>query len=518
MSNTSNGSISDTPEFEDHMMQYRSIGLTFGCLIAAFAVLASCSTTSGGRGSSAARADAGARQAEAAAEEAVGELDDEGRSENRPGGREGADLPSVPAGEDVPDWIETYPSDEDYYIGIGGFSGSDDRAELLEQGRLSALRALAGEISTEISSELRAVTREDSEGGRYDSSTLIMNAMVAEELAGVEVVDSYYSESIGQWFYLRLSKEEFRRYQREEITRIEQRLENLLSPVAGSPDVTATQELATLLRALGIAADSPYGGEARLSVAGLEGYATDVIVTRIQTVFDGLLLRPGSATVSTLPGEPAVVTVSARTPGRPAGAGRLPFVIETADGRRTDVAANESGQARTTMDTAGMAPGTYPVTVRVSLEAVTAGEEIPAIEVAVPETSFSLEVRPLAVSLSVRRADGGRLRGMEGYLRELISESIPVSFTGGRGDGRLEFTVEHRELPENDYGIVFVVAHATLNAQRAGANVVNYRTPEVKEGGLDAGQALSRAVNKLQEHLAQDPEFDDALADFAEGR
>jgi hypothetical protein len=108
---------------------------------------------------------------------------------------------------------------------------------------------------------------------------------------------------------------------------------------------------------------------------------------------------------------------------------------------------------------------------------------------------------------------------MEGYLRELVSGEIPVSFAdaAGASDATLAFTVEHRELPENDYGLVFVVAHATMDGRRDGVNVVSYTTPEVKEGGLDSGQALSRAVNKLQEHLADDPEFKAALRTFADG-
>lgn len=488
-------------------MHYRLIPRLVGSL-AAVAIAASCATAPSGDAGGRAAADDAAR-AEAAAADAL-----EGT------GDAPARLPEVPEGEDVPAWIETYPSDDEYYIGIGGFAESDDRAELLERGRLSAMRALAAQISTEIRSELRAVTREDSDGRSYDSSTLLMNAMVEEDLQGVEVVDSYYSESIGQWFYLRLSKAEYRRYQQEETARLEQRLESLLAPVAGAPDVTAAAELAGLFRALGIAVDSPYAGEARISVAGIDGYAADVIVTRIQTVLDGLRLRSRSAQLSTLPGTPAELVIEATSPGRGAGAGRIPLVIEAGDAQPLTVSADETGAARATIPTAGLAPGTYAVTAAVSLDAVTAAEQAPSVEVSIPETSLDLEVRPLSVYISVRTADGGRLPGMEGYLRELISGMIPVSFAEGAAgsDGILSFTVQHRELPENDYGLVFVFAHAALNASRGRANVASYRTPEVKEGGLDAEQAFSRAVNELQEHLAGDREFERTLDAFARGR
>ena len=474
--------------------------------VLALGLIVSCATAPEDDGGESA-ASAAAR-AEAAA---AGALDGESSS--------GAQLPQVPAGEDVPSWIETYPSDEDYYIGIGGFAESDDRAELLERGRLAALRALAGEISTEIRSELRAVTREDSSGRSSDSSTTIMNAMVEEELQGVEVVDSYYSESIGQWFYLRLSREQFRRYQREETAKLEQRLGSLVGPVAGSSDVTAAQELSTLFRALGIAADSPYGGEARITVGGVEGYALDALVTRIQTVLDGLILRPRTTRLSSLPGTPVSFAVDAQSPGRRAGAGRIPVAITRDGGDPITLSADAAGTTTASLPTQGLAPGIYPVTASVDLAAFSTPELARSLDVAVPEASASLEIRALSVFMPVRTGDGGRLAGMEGYLRELVSGEIPVSFADAAdgSDATLSFTVEHRELPENDYGIVFVVAHATMDARRDGANVVSYSTPEVKEGGLDSGQALSRAVNKLQEHLADDPEFKAALRTFADG-
>ncbi|MFP4566335.1 MAG: hypothetical protein ACLFNX_07510 [Spirochaetaceae bacterium] len=492
----------------NHTAGARLLLIALASAVAVGGVLASCASapSPGNRGGESA-ASAAAR-AESAAADA---LDGEGSSGSR--------LPNVPPGEDVPHWIETYPSDGSYYIGIGGFADSEDRAELLERGRLAALRALAGEISTEIRSELRAVTREDSDGRRSDSSTMIMNAMVEEELEGVEVVDSYYSESIGQWFYLRLSKEDYRRYQQEEIAELERRLGALLAPVAGSPDVTAAQELSTLYRALGIAIDSPYGGEARLSVDGVEGYAADALVTRIQTVLDGLVLRPRAARLAALPGTPVSVVVDAQSPGRRAGAGRVPLIIARDGGDPLSVTADESGTAGVDLSTSGTTPGVYPVTAAVDLDALASQGGAPALDAAVPEASVTLEIRALSVLMSVQTGDGGRLSGMEGYLREFVSQEIPVSFADGRAgsDASLTFTVQHQELPENDYGIVFVVANVVMDARRNGTNVVSYSSPDVKEGGLDAGQALSRAVDKLQEHLAGDAEFKAALRTFAEG-
>jgi hypothetical protein len=119
----------------------------------------------------------------------------------------------------------------------------------------------------------------------------------------------------------------------------------------------------------------------------------------------------------------------------------------------------------------------------------------------------------------VEAADGSDLAGLDGFLREYVSEAAPVGFADqpDQADAELSVTVQSRELPENEFGIVFVFAHAVVSGTRDGENVLNYRTPEVKEGGLDAAQALSRAAGKLQEHLDSDAQFRSALESFARG-
>ncbi|MFP3960382.1 MAG: hypothetical protein ACLFUX_09455 [Spirochaetaceae bacterium] len=435
-------------------------------------------------------------------------------------------LPAVPDGEEVPAWIERYPSDAEHYIGIGGFSGSEDRAELLERGRLAALRALAAEISTEIRSELRTVTREDSQGERYDSSTLLMDAMVEERLQGVEVVDSYYSPSIGQWFYLRLSKEEFERYRQQEIVRVEERLASILTPLsddpAGRADASAAHELSLLLQALGAAAESPYGGDARVAVAEEEGYAFDILRARIRRVLEEIEIEPRQEDLSQPAAESAVIRVSAAAPERAAGTGRIPLRVEpaTADTHALTATTDDSGRASLTIPSSRLEPGTYPVSLRVDLERLAASVEAPSTGISAPRTSFILEIRPLSVLLSAEREDGKRAGGLESSLRELVAERIPVRFTDmdGEADGSLRFIVEHRELPENDYGLVFVFAGMAVDGRRDGENVVSYRSPDIKEGGLDSEQALTRAVNKLKDHLADDPEFDSTLQAFVYGK
>lgn len=449
-----------------------------------------------------------AERARRAADSALAELDEE---ESR--------LPQVPEDEEVPPWIESYPSDEDYYIGVGGYDGSEDRAELLESGRLAATRALASEISTQIRAELTTVSREDTEGSSYDSSELIMNAIVEEELPGVEVVDSYYSESIGQWFYLRLSKEQFRTYQEQEIAKLERRLDALLSPVVGAPEVSAAAELTALMRGLGITEESPYGARARVTLAGSEGFAADAIVTRIQTVLDGVQLRAAEREVSVKAGSTARIEVTALAPAREAGAGRIPLDIRRSGNRVQRVTADEGGRASVTLETGGLEPASYPLEAAVDLAGFTAASGSERLDVSVPKTSLTLAVRPLSVYLSAETADGRALTGLESYMRGLVGEKAPVSFADGPAgsDGRLDVTVAHRELPENDYGIVFVYAHAEITGRRGEVNVVNYRTPEIKEGGLDAEQALDRAINKIEAHLADDRDFETAIAEFARG-
>ncbi len=107
--------------------------------------------------------------------------------------------------EERPDWIDNYPVDNAYYIGVGS-SNTGDKSADMETAKSKALTDLASAISVQISSEQSFVVKEDSEGNAFQSAEVQINQAVSNHFKDVEVTDSFYSEKSGYWFYYRLSK------------------------------------------------------------------------------------------------------------------------------------------------------------------------------------------------------------------------------------------------------------------------------------------------------------------------
>ena len=68
-----------------------------------------------------------------------------------------------------PDWVNNYPADNAYYIGIGS-SDTGSEAEDNEIARKRAMSNLAAEISAVISSEVNYRTSEDNKGNVEEQS------------------------------------------------------------------------------------------------------------------------------------------------------------------------------------------------------------------------------------------------------------------------------------------------------------------------------------------------------------
>ncbi|MDC7124726.1 MAG: LPP20 family lipoprotein, partial [Spirochaetales bacterium] len=113
-------------------------------------------------------------------------------------------LNSCVSTEPAPDWVTNPPTNNAYYIGIGG-SNSGDKAEDNEIAKRRAMSALAAEISAVISSESTYKTTADSLGNINDSAEEVITQLVNQNLKAVEIVDVWSSVSSGYWYYLRLN-------------------------------------------------------------------------------------------------------------------------------------------------------------------------------------------------------------------------------------------------------------------------------------------------------------------------
>lgn len=105
----------------------------------------------------------------------------------------------------IPLWIEEYPLDKNYYIGIGHSNKSN--INYIQKARDFALKEISSEISTSISGIVinRIIEKTNIVKEEFEASII---TSTKENLEGYEIVDSWENET-EYYVYYRLSKQKF---------------------------------------------------------------------------------------------------------------------------------------------------------------------------------------------------------------------------------------------------------------------------------------------------------------------
>jgi len=114
-----------------------------------------------------------------------------------------------------PLWIENYPYNSDYYIGIGYSTKSNDDYE--NEARNNAINEIASQIEINISSE--TIHKLIEKNGRIDELLKKqIQTSTKQSLESVEIVDKYENNN-EYWIYCRLSKEEYKKQKQIELNK-----------------------------------------------------------------------------------------------------------------------------------------------------------------------------------------------------------------------------------------------------------------------------------------------------------
>ena len=114
-----------------------------------------------------------------------------------------------------PLWIENYPYNSDYYIGIGYSTKSNDDYE--NEARNNAINEIASQIEISISSE--TIHKLIEKNGRIDELLKKqIQTSTKQSLESVEIVDKHENNN-EYWIYCRLSKEEYKRQKQIELNK-----------------------------------------------------------------------------------------------------------------------------------------------------------------------------------------------------------------------------------------------------------------------------------------------------------
>ena len=113
--------------------------------------------------------------------------------------------PTVNA-QEKPIWLNEYPADPRYYIGIGSASKADDPA-YQQSARESALAELISQIEVNVSSVSELLEQE--QNGNYENVfSAFTQTQARKTIEDFEIVDSF-DDGSEFWMYIRLSKSDY---------------------------------------------------------------------------------------------------------------------------------------------------------------------------------------------------------------------------------------------------------------------------------------------------------------------
>lgn len=408
-----------------------------------------------------------------------------------------------------PSWIDEYPADPAYYIGIGS-SKTGNQNDDMEAARAKAMASLASTISTQIRSETLITAREDSEGEAYQSAEQIIRETVDQNIREVEVADSYYSEEDGYWFYLRLNKAVWARIQTEEMDRLERRVRSLTEPDLTDDAVSVATRLGSLWKGWELLSDSPYAGLIETDLAGDQGVLIDLLEGFMIEYIDGLAIRFAAETAYAKAGASVPVDLEVRN-GHSLRTGSVRVFLGSVDeDPAASIVTDDDGRYSGEIDFGSLPPGR--TRMRATIDFGTLGLDLERIprRFFLPERDFAVELSQIEARLSVVLPEDSPLVGVDDSFASLISDQYPVQFST---DSIYVINVDvlFRNAPANEYGLLIVHCKAQVSVSRDGSTLAAYETEEIKDGGLTVEQAQARSFGKLIEFLEGSGEIAEVL-------
>jgi len=424
----------------------------------------------------------------------------EGAAEN---GRGGA------FGKGKPAWIAEYPTDPDFYIGIGS-SNTGNQAADMESARAKAQTSLAAAISTTIQSEQKLTATGSSTGPGSETVELVIQETVNQNLSNIEVVDSYYSAKDGYWFYLRLNKEEWRRIQEAEMRKLVERIEGILGPALGNPNESAAVRIAAIVQASSVAGGSPYSASVSVRAAGETGAPIDLLKKLYRTYVESLSVTCAPAAVKYEEG--TMVTLDLRVAsGKAAKAGAYQLLILGPSGETLHtVQTDETGRYKGDFTFPSLPMGRSDVSVVIDTAAIKSPLEP---EISGPVARVSVEKSAMKVGFTFQADDQYVGADARGSAKALIAKILPAKLVEGNEPASytIQFSIFFRDAPDNAYGMFINYAKAIGSVLQEGKPIWTYESQEIKTGGLNISQARATALKKLMETLDLDTNLREGL-------
>ncbi|MDX9800965.1 MAG: LPP20 family lipoprotein [Spirochaetia bacterium] len=409
-----------------------------------------------------------------------------------------------------PVWIDSYPVESEYFIGIGS-SKTGNKSQDLDTAKAKALAALASAISVNIKSSQDFTVKEDSDGKSFQSAEVQINQSVSRNFSDVEVYDSWYSDSSGYWFYYRISKSRWEEIQRLEKAEISLRVNGVVAPVFLSPDISDFEILSSLGKGWQLVAESPYEGTINTEINGKSGILIDLLEENVSQVLSGITLQIEPEVIVTEPGRLEdvrlkVIDKNRRTPGT----FKIDFINKADGAKVADVRTDKDGNFSGKIGFNQLPSGKNNLSAVISMQSAGINPDGFRKKLSVPQKELSVEMNQVSVILKLVIIGNAEIESLQDSVKALFSrKELALRLSPGTGDEKnsILFTMFFRNLPENTHGLYITNAKASISLIKDGSNIYSYETKEYKEAGLTWDQAQERAVLKLFRDINNDDIF-----------
>lgn len=410
-----------------------------------------------------------------------------------------------------PVWLDTFPSDSGYYTGVGS-AKTGDKGNDMVTARTRAYVGLAAAISTQIRSDVLVSARSDSAGNSFEVAEQIIRETVDQHVQEVQIVDSYYSEADGYWFYVRLDKAVWASIQAADMNRLSERVVSLVEPNLQDDRTTFAARLGTLWKAWSLLMESPYAGIVEGSLLEEDGVLLDLVERRIAGYIDSLSIQVDPAVLRTVPGRPVEIALAVRT-NLSLRTGTMNLALaDRSSGHRLDVVTDGDGSFYGELMFSGIEPGSHRYAVSLDFGQIGVAPARMGQRILLPEREVLLQIIQHDVFLSVALDDDSGLPNLYGSIASLLTSKAPLRLvSASESEYEIQVNVQSRSAPPNEYDIIIVFTKAVFTVSKDGAIVESYESHEAKDGGLTLFQAQTRSFGKLVADLAEAGDLELAL-------
>ena len=404
-----------------------------------------------------------------------------------------------------PEWMDNYPVDDAYYIGIAG-SHTGNEAEDRKVAEAGARSNVAASISVEIHNEIVILTKDDPEGNYSTSTVDEITAVVEQSLTGVETVDTYYSPNDGSWVYMRLSKAKWEQIKKEEMAALISRIKEFLTPVLNDFDRPLVTRIQELIKARNLIKESPYSGFLKTTFLGEAGSLIDIIDNILKQHLDSIYLsiKPESIEVETGQSAAFAISIVSNISSR---IGNMPFAfISENKGSIISSMTDQNGSFSSEIKSSELLMGQNHITFTIDRERIGFDDSLKAM--ILPEKVIIIDVQTISIGLELVTPDGINLYGASGTVKSLFS-SRNLPFKIGSVDSPfIKFDIRISDFPKYLEGAPDMAqASAVISLVRRGKTIYSFESNQFKDGGLTPEQAHDRAFGKLIKGLETNSEY-----------